>query len=363
VDNPADRELRSTLRSIEFLKPDDARWISRAVFAYFRWHEWLDQGRQLEKRLDQAMGFTDTFLRHPAAVKDEALRAGAVPIWVQEVMEVPIEWLKALQREPRLWLRARPGTAVRLALTLGGQTDVLPGPLVDSVEYKGTRDLFRTGAFHRGEFEIQDVASQAVALCCAPGSSGATERWWDVCAGEGGKTLHLADLLDGKGEVLATDRAKWRLDRLQQRSSRSKSKGVRWTFWDESRPIPAEKGFDGVLLDAPCSGVGTWGRNPHARWTTTPKDVAELAECQKRLMESACRGVKPGGRLVYAVCTLTRPETAEVVAAFNAAHPDFEPCPMANPFNAAAEPAAQWTFWPQDTGGNGMFVASWKRRV
>ena len=359
---PADRELRATLKSIDLLKPDDARWISRAVFSYFRWHEWLDQGRALEKRLDQAMGFADTYSRHPHAVKDEALRMGAVPEWIGTVMDVPIGWLRALQREPRLWLRGRPGTAPRLSLTLGGTPDAIPGVLPDSLEYKGGRDLFRTGAFHRGEFEIQDVASQAVGHCCAPGSSGAPEKWWDVCAGEGGKTLHLSDLLAGKGEVLATDRAKWRLDRLQQRSSRAKSQGIRWSLWDEGRPVPAAGGFDGVLLDAPCSGVGTWGRNPHARWTTTPKDVEELAECQKRLLESACKGVKPGGKLIYAVCTLTRPETTEVVAAFSAKHPEFEPCVIPHPFDPAAAPSAERMFWPQDTGGNGMFVAGWRRK-
>ena len=362
VDCPADRELRSTLRNIDLLKPEDARWISRAVFAYFRWLGWLDQGRSLEKRLDQAMGFADTYARNPAAAKDEALRAGAVPAWISEVMDVPIEWLRALQREPRLWLRARPGTAPRVCLTLGAQSDAKPGVIPDSILFGGTRDLFRTGAFHRGEFEIQDVASQAVAHCCAPGSSGKSEKWWDVCAGEGGKTLHLSDLLAGNGEVLATDRAKWRLDRLQQRSSRAKSKGIRWTAWDETRPIPAERGFDGVLLDAPCSGLGTWGRNPHARWTATIQDVMELAEVQKRLLESACRGVKVGGRLVYAVCTLTRPETSGVVEAFSKAHPEFEPCNIPNPFDPAAAPASQRMFWPQDTGGNGMFVACWKRK-
>lgn len=363
VEKPADRELRATLKNIEFLKPEDARWISRAVFAYFRWQGWLDEARPLERRLDQAMGYADTYARHPGAVLDQDLREAAVPEWVAERMTVPIEWLRALQREPQLWLRARPGTAARLALTLGGAPHATAGVLPDSIRFTGTRDLFRTGAFHRGEFEIQDIASQAVAWCCAPGATGKAERWWDVCAGEGGKTLHLADLLGGRGQVLATDRARWRLDRLQQRSSRAKSKGVRWTEWDESRPVPEAQGFDGVLLDAPCSGLGTWGRNPHARWTTTPKDVEELAECQRRLMECAANGVKPGGRLIYSVCTLTTAETSALAAAFTAAHPEFEPCPMANPFDPQAGPAPEWVFWPHLTGGNGMYVAAWKRRA
>ena len=291
----ADRELKTTLKKISGLTPEDARWISRAVFAYYRWQSWLDAERPLERRIDQALGFADAFSRKPEIVHDDDLKAGAVPEWVAGVMEVPLPWLKALQREPRLWLRARPGQAAELVEALGGETDAVPGPMPDAIEYRGQRDLFRTPEFHKGVFEIQDVASQAVGRCCEPGSSGVPERWWDVCAGEGGKTLHLADLLAGRGEVLATDRAQWRLDRLQQRISRARIRGVRWTAWDDSQPVPEEKAFDGVLVDAPCTGVGTWGRNPHARWTVTPTDVTELAECQRRLLDRASGAVKPAG--------------------------------------------------------------------
>jgi 16S rRNA (cytosine967-C5)-methyltransferase len=357
---PADREMRTTLRNIDGLRPADARWISRAVFAYYRWKEWLDPARILEKRLDQAMGFADTYSRHPQAFPDEDLLAGAIPQWVHGVVEVPIGWVRALQREPRLWLRARPETAKRLALTLGGPTDAVEGVLPDSVEYRGTRDLFRTGAFHRGELEIQDVSSQVVGLCCAPKSG---ERWWDVCAGEGGKTLHLADLLRGKGEVLGTDRASWRLERLHERVARAKTNLVKAVVWDEQHPVPGPDPFDGVLVDAPCSGLGTWGRNPHARWTATEKDVAELAVCQLRLLDKAAPAVKPGGRLVYSVCTVTRAETFEVAKAFLAAHPEFEPAPFGDPFQPENPPAAERLFWPQDTGGNGMFVAAWRRKT
>ncbi len=356
---PADREMRTTLRNIDGLRPADARWISRAVFAYYRWKEWLDPARILEKRLDQAMGYADTYSRHPQAFPDEDLLAGAIPEWVKEVVDVPIGWVRALQREPRLWLRARPGTAKRLALTLGGPEDAVEGVLPDSVEYRGTRDLFRTGAFHRGELEIQDVSSQVVGLCCAPTPG---ERWWDMCAGEGGKTLHLADLLQGKGEVLGTDRASWRLERLHERVTRAKTNLVKAVVWDEKHPVPGPDPFDGVLVDAPCSGLGTWGRNPHARWTATSKDVAELAACQLRLLEKATQAVKPGGRLVYSVCTVTRAETSEVATAFGTAHPEFEPVPFADPFLPENPPVAQRLFWPHETGGNGMFVAMWRRK-
>ncbi|MBI4627026.1 MAG: RsmB/NOP family class I SAM-dependent RNA methyltransferase, partial [Verrucomicrobia bacterium] len=151
------------------------------------------------------------------------------------------------------------------------------------------------------------------------------ETWWDACAGEGGKTLHLADLMMNKGVVWATDRSDKRLDTLKRRAARAKLFNYRTEFWDGGSRLPTKIKFDGILLDAPCSGVGTWQRNPHARWTTTPDDVRELAATQRVLLENVCGSLKPGGRLIYAVCTLTRSETTAVADAFTAAHPELEP--------------------------------------
>jgi 16S rRNA (cytosine967-C5)-methyltransferase len=109
-------------------------------------------------------------------------------------------------------------------------------------------------------------------------------------------------------------------------------------------------------VDAPCSGVGTWQRNPHARWTTTLQDVKELSEIQKRLLAHAAPSLKPGGKLFYAVCTLTRSETVDVVADFNSRFPDFEPL-VQDEFSATR------FIWPLDLGGNGMFIAGWRRKA
>jgi 16S rRNA (cytosine967-C5)-methyltransferase len=124
--------------------------------------------------------------------------------------------------------------------------------------------------------------------------------------------------------------------------------------------------FDGVLVDAPCSGIGTWQRNPHARWTAAPDDVRELAGLQLQLLTNAAKAVKPGGRLLFAVCTLTRAETSGVGEAFSKAHPEFDPVPLpvlreeAAKLGIKGQPAL--TLWPQEFGGNGMFVAAWRRR-
>jgi 16S rRNA (cytosine967-C5)-methyltransferase len=131
--------------------------------------------------------------------------------------------------------------------------------------------------------------------------------------------------------------------------------------WDGGPRLPTKTVFDGVLVDAPCSGIGTWQRNPHARWTTTAQDVKELSELQKQLLLNAAAAIKPGGRLVYAACTLTRSETAGVVKAFDEQSPHFERQAVRNPLVPGSPPQEMLLLWPQETGGHGMFLAAWIR--
>jgi len=198
-----------------------------------------------------------------------------------------------------------------------------------------------------------------VGLLCAPEPG---QTWWDACAGEGGKLLHLADLMANKGLIWASDRAAWRLARLKRRAARAKLFNYRSRLWDGGARLPVKTLFDGVLVDAPCSGVGTWQRNPHARWTTTQNDVRELSQIQKALLEHAAAAVKPGGRLIYAVCSLTRAETLEVRDAFEKGRPEFERLRWTNPLKEKSPPEEEIWLWPQECGGNGMFVAGWRRR-
>jgi 16S rRNA (cytosine967-C5)-methyltransferase len=348
-DLPADAALRRYLYGARHLGAREKRAISGAVFGYFRWRQWLDPKQSLQKQVEQAAQMQQRFTADARAIKAEALAALAVPAWVREEMELPPDYLRQLQREPALWLRARPATAPALARELGHcfPSDRAP----DALRYGGTQDLFLTPAFHRGAFEIQDLASQLVSLACAPHPG---ETWWDVCSGEGGKLLHLADLMGNKGVIWATDRNSRRLAVLKRRTARAQLFNYRAALWDGSPRLPTKTKFDGILLDAPCSGLGTWQRNPHARWTCTPADVRELAATQRALLEQVVGSLKPGGRLVYAVCTLTRRETTELADAFGAAHPELEPYPL-----FGAEPRV--TLWPQEINGNGMFISAWKK--
>lgn len=355
---PADLLLRQALARRRGLRPEEATWISRSVFAYFRWQNWLDASQTLEERIEAALALAQRFESEPGWPSDVELVEKAIPAWVASEGLLDASWARSLQREPVLWLRIQPGKEKSVADALEAGS-LVQGPLPESFRYTGSVDLFTLDEFHKGFFEIQDIASQAVAHVC---SARPSEVWWDACAGEGGKTLHLAVLMEGQGLIWASDRAAWRLERLRQRAARAQCFNHRRVAWDGGAKPPTKTQFDGVLLDAPCSGMGTWGRNPHARWTATPNDVTELATIQRSLLENVSASVKPGGRLVYAVCTLSRAETTAIADAFTAAHPEFEPCAFANPLDLKAEPAAQLTLWPQQTMGNGMFMAAWERR-
>src|SRR5258707_574084 len=168
--------------------------------------------------------------------------------------------------------------------------------------------------------------------------------------------------MENTGLIWASDRAAWRLQKLKRRLARAKVFNYRAVLWDGGIKLPTKTRFDGVLVDAPCSGVGTWQRNPHARWTTPPADVRELSEVQRHLLDHAAAAVKVGGRLIYAVCSLTRAETTGVRDAFEQGRSGFERLPWIHPLTAKSPPAEEIWLWPQERGGNGMFVSGWRRR-
>jgi 16S rRNA (cytosine967-C5)-methyltransferase len=306
-------------------------------------------------QVDHALKLAARFQKDSSLIAIDVLRGKAVPEWAAAEVEASDEWFRALQRNPNLWLRAKRGQGNALVNKLGhSEVAFLP----DALRYDGMEDLFRAPEFHAGEFELQDVSSQAVGFICDPKPG---ETWWDACAGEGGKLLHLSDLMENKGLIWASDRAGWRLKHLKRRAGRAKAFNYRAALWDGTAKPPTKTKFDGVLVDAPCSGVGTWQRNPHARWTTTLQDVQELAAIQKQLLANVATSVKPGGKLIYAVCTLTRSETTEVAESFGRQFPDFKPMEVVNPLKPQLAASSQIWIWPQDAGGNGMFVAAWKR--
>ncbi|MBI1170140.1 methyltransferase domain-containing protein [bacterium] len=190
--------------------------------------------------------------------------------------------------------------------------------------------LARLRGLKTGEIEIQDEGSQLIALLvdARPG-----ERVVDFCAGAGGKTLTIAAQMQNKGHVIACDVNEARLKRCAERLRGAGIHNVetRVLTSETDRWVKRHKGsFDRVLIDAPCSGTGTWRRNPDARWRDAEdKGLDGLVALQARILASAARLVKPGGRLVYATCSILPAENEAQVEAFLAAHPAFRVVPLA----------------------------------
>jgi 16S rRNA (cytosine967-C5)-methyltransferase len=359
-EHPADGVLRDVLKAQRDLFPDERSQVSTAVFAYYRWRDWLEPAKPLPDQIERAWRLSERYASDPESFTNEELLARAVPGWLARVMDVAPAWVRALQNQPKLWLRAHRGQGGELAKKLGHCYAFGKGNLADTLEYRGRQDLFRTAEFHGGEFELQDLSSQAVGLICAPRPG---ETWWDACAGEGGKTLHLSELMENKGLIWASDSAAWRLQKLKRRAARARVFNYRTAGWDGSARLPTRTKFDGVLVDAPCSGIGTWQRNPHARWTAAPEDIEELSKLQEGILVNVASAVKPGGRMIYAVCSLARAETLGVAETFEKRSPEFVRLRMVNPLAPEALASAEVEYWPQQFGGSGMFVAAWARRA
>ena len=183
------------------------------------------------------------------------------------------------------------------------------------------RPLFNLPAFKDGLFELQDEASQLVGHLVGPQPG---ERVLDLCAGAGGKTLQLGALMGSKGSLIATDISAKRLERMTPRMRRAGLSNVRpVAITGMSDPhLKRNKGtFDRILIDAPCSGTGTWRRNPDLKWR--PLNLDGLNQTQAELLQGAVRLLKPGGRIVYATCSILPEENERIVEQFLTQNPDF----------------------------------------
>ena len=226
--------------------------------------------------------------------------------------------------------------------------------------------LGNLAAFKQGLVEVQDESSQIAALLAdaRPGM-----RVVDFCAGAGGKTLALAVGMDNRGKLVACEVSQRRLDRAAHRLRRAGVANV------ERRALSGERdkwvkhhkaGFDRVFADVPCLGTGTWRRNPDAKWRMRPEDLAELVERQQLILRSAARLVRPGGRLIYATCSLLREEDEAQAEAFLAAEPDFSLLPVARVWRetiGGASPGGEdyLRLTPAQHGTDGFFVAIFER--
>lgn len=220
--------------------------------------------------------------------------------------------------------------------------------------------------FAEGWWMVQDASAQLAALLLDPQPG---ETIIDACAAPGGKTAHIAELMGDVGEVWAIDRAKSRLKKLHQNVQRLQLQSVRIRPGDSSTvlepteisPVPDQ--CDRLLLDAPCSGLGTLHRRADARWRQTPDTVREVVALQTRLLDRAATWVKPGGVLVYATCTISVPENGALLRDFGDRHPDWaiEPPAPGSPLAPFATPEGWLEVWPHRWNMDGFFLARLRR--
>ncbi len=230
---------------------------------------------------------------------------------------------------------------------------------------RATREpLFRTATFKAGLFEVQDEGSQLLSMMLEPKRQ---EQIVDFCAGAGGKTLHIGNLMANTGTLYAFDISAKRLERFKPRLRRSGLQNVRTVAIRHERDDRVQRlagKIDRVLVDAPCSGTGTLRRNPDIKWRTI--DLPALVAEQKKILAAAATLVKPGGRLVYATCSLLREENDGVADAFLADHPEFRVVPasdiLARRHVALSMPDHALRLLPHRHGTDGFFAMAMERQ-
>jgi 16S rRNA (cytosine967-C5)-methyltransferase len=365
---PADQLIDTFFRQRRYLGSHDRRELAESVYGILR-HLRLLQALVAKVKPDAVSHPAWLFAAyklHIEKASSEAVQTYALPISPSEIADLATQttsdfglqdlglqfsfpdWLvaalqrqmgenettkllEALNQPPPLTIRVNTLKATRDAclreLRQRGY-DCTPAKLSpDGIHLAKRTNLFGLDLFRNGWFELQDEGSQIIALLLDPKPNW---RVADVCAGGGGKTLHLAALMKNRGEIFAFDIVPQRLENLRKRTRRCGIHNVRVQLLQPDE-VPANLlgQMDAILIDAPCSGSGVLRRNPDAKWKITPKMVQEMAAKQKQIINQYAPLLKTGGRLVYATCSLRAEENEKVVQAFLAQHSEFRPADAA----------------------------------
>lgn len=365
---PADRIISDWFRPRRFAGSGDRRAVRELAYAAIRaCGEVPVSGRAAMLRLasgDASLAALFDGSRHaPAPIaSDEPVAApGIAPAWLETALAssgIAGEEAAALLDRAPLDIRVNTLKADRalIELPVAGEPTAAP---------QGLRLPFGTQveqweAYQAGLVEVQDTGSQltCVALAAQPG-----ETVIDLCAGAGGKTLALAAAMGNRGRLIASDADRARLSRLLPRAARAGASIIETVLLDAGREADALQGWtgraDAVLVDAPCSGTGTWRRNPEARWRLGEAQLARYVALQARLLDLAATLVRPGGRAVYVTCSLLDAEGADQVEGFLARNPGWS---AGEPMLRAGRPRGRGRrLSPFQDGTDGFFVATLTR--
>ncbi len=288
-----------------------------------------------------------------------------VPAWFSAELEISpghpsaAQTASALLARAPVWARLQtdaPGGALA-EWTARGWTAAPHPALPGAYKLPPETNLSACETYQAGHYEIQDLGSQLILASLDFPARSPGPRWLDACAGAGGKTLQLARLLGPEARIDATDVRPAALSELRVRAGRA---GLGDRIRTLPRP-PAEARYDGVLVDAPCSGSGTWRRSPHLMACTSETDLASSAGLQALILKESAAHVRPGGLLVYATCSIARRENEAVAAAFLADHRlTFEPVPPALDFGFPRLPLGL-ALAPGLQDNDGFYVAVFRR--
>ncbi|MEL1254471.1 methyltransferase domain-containing protein [Flavobacterium sp. DGU38] len=295
----------------------DNLWRMFAVWAVLRGYP-IPDWRQLEGTPERKIKGRFDELSKVRALKE------SIPDWMDEL---GVKELGEKVWSKEITAQNQPAKVILRTNTLKGTKESLRNTLMDlniETEYlkdqpealvlKERANVFLTDAFKQGLFEVQDANSQLVAgfLDVKPGM-----RVVDTCAGAGGKTLHIASLMENKGQLIAMDLYESKLKQLKLRAKRNGAFNIEYRIIDTTKVIKKlHEKADRVLIDAPCSGLGVLKRNPDSKWKLQPEFIDNIRKVQSEVLESYSKIVKPGGKLVYATCSVLPSENQEQVEKF-----------------------------------------------
>lgn len=346
----ADKVIERTLKSNPKWGARDRSFIAETTYEMVRWWRlinylspskdyydlfgtyWLMQGHSLPP-WEEFNRINPDKLKEKYEKLDDPAKLESVPDWLFELgkKELGSLWeneIHALNQEAQVVLRVNTLKTTRERLKNRLAEDNISTHIIkgypDALILDERTNVFRHPTFKEGLFEVQDASSQLVALALAvePGM-----RVIDACAGAGGKSLHIAALMQNKGKVLSMDVEEWKLQQTKLRARRDGVSIIERKVIEGSKTIKRLKETaDRLLLDVPCSGLGVLRRNPDTKWKLTEESIEKVKQTQQEILQSYPSMVKPGGQLVYATCSILPSENQDQVAKFLAseAGKDFE---------------------------------------